>query len=69
MDQSNIKGSLVGMILGMGKAILASSMITLSSISATFFLGMIGALGGYIATAALKYIIKKVKGTDEDQSN
>lgn len=66
MDQNSIKGSLYGMILGMGKAILATSMISLSSVGATFFLGMIGALGGYFATSALKYIIKKVKGTDED---
>ena len=48
------------MIMGMGKAIMASSMITLSSIGATFFLGMIGAIGGYIATTLIKTIRKKL---------
>jgi len=60
MNSNELKGSLFGMIMGMGKAIMASSMITLSSIGATFFLGMIGAIGGYIATTLIKTIRKKL---------
>jgi hypothetical protein len=67
MNSNELKGSLFGMIMGMGKAIMASSMISLSSIGATFLLGMIGAVGGYIATTLIKAIRKKL--TNGTKSN
>jgi hypothetical protein len=65
MNSNELKGSLFGMILGMGKAIMATSMITLSSVAATFFLGMVGAIGGYIATTIIKAIRKRLANGNE----